>query len=155
MARAIKFKNDENFKFICENTPAGNVAPESIFHLFNAWFIKDNGFDAIDDLIGETLEGAINSFIYGGEGAPISELAKLIFSVTGCDRITDEILKAFLSLRIFGDGDCPECGGDLEIDLDRPYRKDPGDYYTPGGIYEAWFTCNHCGHSEYLENVNC
>lgn len=74
-----------------------------------------------------------------------------IIKATGISVVRSEHLDAFLNLVLVGKGDCPICGGKMEI-TDVDYKVCAGDgYITPyeeEPIYEEK-TCKHCGHKEW------
>lgn len=56
----------------------------------------------------------------------------------------------FGRLDLVGNGDCPECGGDMEV-TDGEYRRTGGDgYITPPEYSPIWEekTCRNCGYKE-------
>lgn len=79
----------------------------------------------------------------------VSEVVKII-KATGIDVVKSKHLDAFLALVLIGGGDCPECGGEMEV-TDGDYRCCGGDGYLTPYEYEAIWeekTCKHCGHTE-------
>lgn len=56
-------------------------------------------------------------------------------------------------IELIGDGDCPECGGEMEV-TDGEYRRTGGDgYLTPPEYSPIWEekTCRNCGYKESNE----
>lgn len=82
----------------------------------------------------------------------VIEIAEVIRAI-GIDVVKSMHLDALLECVLIGDGDCPECGGEMEV-IDGQYKQTGGfDYdsepeYTP--IWEE-NTCTHCGHKESNE----
>ena len=58
-------------------------------------------------------------------------------------------LDAIKELVLIGNGDCPECGGEMEV-VDGDYKELRGDYLTPSEYTPIWENkkCVHCGHSD-------
>lgn len=80
---------------------------------------------------------------------PVSEVVGII-KATGISVVRSEHLDAFLNLVLVGKGDCPICGGEMEI-TDGDYKVCGGDGYLTPHEYEPTFeerTCKHCGHVE-------
>ena len=82
----------------------------------------------------------------------VTEIAGVIRAI-GIDVVKSAHLDELLECVLIGDGDCPECGGDMEV-TDGQYKQTGGfDYdsepeYTP--VWEET-TCTHCGHRESNE----
>ena len=58
-----------------------------------------------------------------------------------------DIFDAFCRLVIIGDGDCPECGGELQFVETEGHEIKDGDYYTPNSyvIDKYVYRCAECG----------
>ena len=58
-------------------------------------------------------------------------------------------LDAIKELVLIGNGDCPECGGEMEV-VDGDYKELRGDYLTPSEFTPIWENkkCVRCGHSD-------
>lgn len=58
-------------------------------------------------------------------------------------------LDAIKNLVLIGNGDCPECGGEMEV-VDGDYKELRGDYLTPSEFTPIWEIkkCVRCGHSD-------
>lgn len=82
----------------------------------------------------------------------ISEFSGVIRSI-GIAVVRSEHLDALLECVLIGDGDCPECGGDMEVS-DGEYKQTGGDgYLTPPEYTPIWEekTCKHCKYKESNE----
>lgn len=82
----------------------------------------------------------------------VSELAVIIRNIGICP-VHSSYLDALLECVLIGDGDCPECGGEMEV-TDGEYKQTGGDrYITPPEYTAIWEekTCTHCGHKESNE----
>ena len=80
---------------------------------------------------------------------PVSDVVGII-KATGISVVRSEHLDAFLNLVLVGKGDCPVCGGEMEV-TDADYKCCGGDGYLTPYEYEPIFeekTCKHCGHVE-------
>jgi len=66
----------------------------------------------------------------------------------GIESISPAAYEALMDCQFIGDGDCPECGGELELyDTSRDYDEETGEKV----IYDIW-RCPECG---YTEEVPC
>ncbi len=82
----------------------------------------------------------------------VAEFAGVIRSI-GITVVRSEHLDALLECVLIGGGDCPECGGEMEV-TDGEYKQTGGDgYLTPPEYTALWEekTCTHCGHTESNE----
>ena len=66
-----------------------------------------------------------------------------------CPSVDD--VKNFLSLYVIGDGDCPECGGRMEV-VDGVYQTRQADYDSEPDSVPIWEErkCSCCGYTEEL-----
>lgn len=64
-----------------------------------------------------------------------------------CPSVDD--VKNFLSLCVLGDGDCPECGGEMEV-VDGVYQTTQADYDSEPDSVPIWEErkCSCCGYTE-------
>ena len=82
---------------------------------------------------------------------PILNVIEVMHHV-GIFNITASLFDAFMNSVLIGCGDCPECGGDMEV-VDGEYICCGGDgYITPYEYEPIWETmkCNNCGYSYNL-----
>ena len=58
-------------------------------------------------------------------------------------------LDAIRNLVLMGNGDCPECGGEMEV-VDGDYKELRGDYLSPSEFTPIWESkkCSHCGQTD-------
>lgn len=80
---------------------------------------------------------------------PVSDVVEIIKS-TGISFVRSKHLDLFLNLVLIGNGDCPVCGGEMEV-TDAEYRCCGGDGYLTPYEYEPIFEekkCKHCGYIE-------
>lgn len=79
----------------------------------------------------------------------VSDVVNIIRK-TGIKVVKSKHLDAFLALVFIGCGDCPECGGEMEV-VDGEYRCCGGDgYLTPYEYEPIWEEkqCNNCGYKD-------
>lgn len=79
----------------------------------------------------------------------VSDVVNIIRK-TGIKVVKSKHLDAFLALVFMGFGDCPECGGEMEV-VDGEYRCCGGDgYLTPYEYEPIWEEkqCNNCGYKD-------
>lgn len=72
-----------------------------------------------------------------------------ILSDAGITRPSVDDVKNFLSLYVLGDGDCPECGGEMEV-VDGVYETRQTDYDSEPDSVPIWEErkCSCCGYTE-------
>lgn len=72
-----------------------------------------------------------------------------ILSDSGITRPSVDDVKNFLSLYVIGDGDCPECGGEMEV-VDGVYQTTQADYDSEPDNVPIWEErkCSCCGYTE-------
>ena len=58
-----------------------------------------------------------------------------------------DIYDAFCALIVWDDGDCPNCGGELEFVRTEGHEINDGDYYTPNSYIVDYYVyrCVECG----------
>lgn len=79
----------------------------------------------------------------------VSDVVNIIRK-TGIKVVKSKHLDAFLALVFMGCGDCPECGGEMEV-VDGEYRCCGGDGYLTQYEYEPIWEekqCNNCGYKD-------
>jgi hypothetical protein len=79
----------------------------------------------------------------------VSDVVNIIRK-TGIKVVKSKHMDAFLALVLMGCGDCPECGGEMEV-VDGEYRCCGGDgYLTPYEYEPIWEEkqCNNCGYKD-------
>lgn len=82
----------------------------------------------------------------------VNELIKLLNSI-GIKNVTYVHLDALFSLTIIGNGDCPVCGGEMEV-VDGEYKCCAGDGYITQHEYEPiWeeIKCKNCGYKSEIK----
>lgn len=115
-----------------------------------------------DIIVSELLNKKIIEETPDNWGCPISdcyerditvvEIAGVIRAI-GINVVKSVHLDALLECVLIGDGDCPECGGEMEV-TDGEYKQTGGDgYITPPEYTPIWeeTTCTHCGYKESNE----
>lgn len=72
-----------------------------------------------------------------------------ILSEVGITRPSVDDVKNFLSLYVIGDGDCPECGGEMEV-VEGVYETRQADYDSEPESVPIWEgrKCSCCGYTE-------
>lgn len=78
----------------------------------------------------------------------IGEINNILSHVGNYTPSVDDV-KNFLSLYVIGDGDCPECGGEMEV-VDGVYHTTQADYDSEPDSVPIWEErrCSHCGYTE-------
>ena len=125
-------------------TQAGTTANE-LSNNFIAELIRRQIIEDVPDVYGGTIADAINRDI------KISEFMDAM-RVVGIPTISKSY-DAIMEMVVVGNGDCPECGGEMEF-TDGEYKQTGGDgYITPPEYTAIWEekTCTVCGHKESNE----
>ena len=82
----------------------------------------------------------------------VSDVVGVLNSI-GINDVRSKHVKCFLFLKIIGDGECPDCGGEMET-IDGDYRHTGGDgYLTPLEYEPLWEekVCRNCGKKIIVE----
>ena len=105
--------------------------------LLNAGLIKDD-----TEYYGVSLKECID-----GE-TPLATLIDVI-KQTGIERVNDTTYDAFMECIVMGDGDCPECGGEMEFWDGESHEIPSGDRDLPPDHVTDWIQlrCPICGHT--------
>lgn len=120
---------------------ANELSSKLISELIRKQIIED-----VSDIYGNTIADAINRDI------TIMEIIDVIRAI-GIDIVKSVHLDALLECILIGDGDCPECGGEMEV-TDGQYKQIGGFDYDNEPEYATILeetTCTHCGHKESNE----
>ena len=86
------------------------------------------------------------------EDAPVMAAVEALQSM-GIERVTDRIYDDLMQCTIMGLGDCPICGGNMELKDGEYKRIRTTDYDSEPEYITIWETyeCNVCGHKETNE----
>lgn len=134
-------KKDNNLNLLAEtaNKSIGEVEKILISELINNHIVADE-----PDFWASTLRENID---YDISVVTLVEIMKK----AGITDVRAEHFEAFLSITLIGKGDCPICGGMLEVE-DGEYRLAGGDgYITPFEYKAIWEKrkCNNCGYIQF------
>lgn len=136
----MNIRKDKDLEFLA--TSAGKTASEVetiiITQLLQAELIQDT-----PDFWGCTLQDSIDNVTL------VLDVIGVIKAI-GIKNVRLGHLEIFMNLVLMGDGDCPICGGEMEV-TDADYKRCGGDGYLTPYEYEPIFevkTCEHCGHVE-------
>ena len=136
----MRFKIDENLKRVAA---AKAVRPETVaVELCSA--LVDTG------MIEDPTEYWGESVLIATGPQYVSEVCAVLAEYLYNDEthsIPADVFDAFCALIVWGDGDCPHCGGELEfVEIDGHELKD-GDYYTPNSyiVDNYVYRCVECG----------
>ena len=125
-------------------TQAGTTANE-LSNNFIAELIRRQIIEDTPDVYGATIADAINRDI------KITEFVDAM-RVVGIPTISKNY-DAIMEMVVVGNGDCPECGGEMEV-TDGEYKQTGGDGYIAPSEYTAIWeekTCTLCGYKESNE----
>lgn len=131
-------KQDANLAIVAAraNKHTADVAYILTNGLLNAGLIKDD-----TEYYGVSLKECID-----GE-TPLATLIDVI-KQTGIERVNDTTYDAFMECIVMGDGDCPECGGEMEIWDCETHEIPSGDRDVPPDYATDWeqLRCPICSH---------
>ena len=136
-------KESENLKKLAtlSGKTANQVSETIIMELVNRKIIED-----IPDNWGLSVSDCYDRDI------TLSEVVEIIRAI-GISVVRSEHLDALVECILIGSGDCPECGGEMEV-TDGEYKQTGGDgYLTPPEYSPIWEekTCRNCGYKESNE----
>lgn len=104
--------------------------------LLNVGLIKDD-----DEYYGVALKDCIDG------DTPVATIVDII-KQTGMATVNDNAYQAFCECIVMGDGDCPECGGEMEFWESGGHEISSGDRDVPPEYTTDWehWRCPICGH---------
>lgn len=87
------------------------------------------------------------AIIQATEKAHVFDVVSVLIEYLGIPAMKMETFDAFCDCIVMGDGDCPECGGELEFSETEGHELNDGDYYTPNSyeIDNYVYRCRECG----------
>lgn len=133
----MQFKNDKYLDVLCSASrkSAAFVGKSLCAAFINAGMLEDTEF----------VYGANVLLAMGPQY--MSDVKRIICETLGLSTLTDDVFKAFCRLKVIGDGNCPNCGGRLELkDVQGhtvySWRNEfPPEFETESEIYR----CDVCG----------
>ena len=145
----MRFKIDKNLNVVAA-AMAAPVANEAVAVELCARFIKAGMIEDDPEKWGESVLRAtgpryvkdvcavLAGFLYGDESRSIPA----------------DVFDAFCALIVMGDGDCPNCGGELRFVETEGHELKDGDYFTPNSyeIDNYIYECRNCGEIIKSEN---
>ena len=145
----MRFKIDNNFKTVCrlhpefpEIKPATAISEELAAAFLDAGLFKDD-----ESNYGET-------FIDVAGHNQMFSILDVLTKYCGVEGIRPETWDALCACILMGDGDCPECGGELEFVETEGHELNDGDRWTPNSyiIDNYIYRCAVCGETFLSEN---
>lgn len=136
----VKESKELNELATLSGKPAKQVSDIIVSELLNNRIIEDipdNWGCSVFDAISEEITEEQTAQCYTSISVALGVYVKKVFAI-----IPD--------LDLVGKGDCPVCGGEMEV-TDADYKCCGGDGYLTPYEYEPIFeekTCKHCGHVE-------
>ena len=138
----MRFKIDNNFLAVCRLHPEfPEIKPATaISEELAATFIEAGLFEDITNNYGDTF---INV-------AGCNQMFSILDALTkycGVDGIRPETWDALCACILIGDGDCPECGGELRFLETEGHKLNDGDRWIPDSyeIDNYVYRCAVCG----------
>lgn len=144
----MKFKIDKNLQRVASEI----ISPVDIAMVAKnlcQWFIDAEMIEDTPENYGVTVIQATGDKLVSDVCAGLST-----FLFGECRAIHCDVFDAFCHLVILGDGDCPECGGELRFVETEGHELKDGDYYTPNSyvIDNYVYQCRECGEIVKTEN---
>ena len=139
----MKIKESEQLNVLA--TASGKTANQ-VSDIIVSELIKRQMIEETPENWGATIGDCVKRDIY------VSEVVEVI-RATGLSVVKSNHYDAFVECVLIGNGDCPECGGDMEV-TDGESKCTGGDgYNTPYEYTPIWEekTCTHCGYVESNE----
>ena len=108
-----------------------------------AHIIDEDVAAMIDEGWGETIKNTLDGKL------PIDRVIEVMNAV-GIVNVRYDNFGLFMGLILLGDGDCPECGGEMERTDGEEKRVGGDGWETPFEYATIWEerTCTNCGHVE-------
>ena len=140
----MKFKIDKYLLTVAREYPGfPDVNPETFAKDFLDAFVVAGMIEDPNDHWGESvlvatgpryvadIRKVLAGFLYGDESRSIPA----------------DVFDAFCALTVIGDGDCPNCGGELEYTGTEGHELKDGDYFTPNSyvVDNYVYRCVECG----------
>lgn len=138
----MNIRLDKNLSILANH--AGKT-PKEVETIIVSALIKNDMIEDNPNIWGYTMMESIERSI------PIIEVINVVKSI-GIDNINSEQVDAFFSLVFTGKGNCPICGGEMQIS-NGEYKCCGGDGYLTPYDYQPIFeemTCKNCGHTEKI-----
>ena len=141
--RDMKIKNDKSLRHLAD---VAGVTPETMSKRLVRNLLK---FD-------ERIEDDCNWGLYVSDlidyETLTSDIAKLL-DRCGIKRRTIADVRAFFDCVVMGDGECDECGGNVEVEEIGHYVHNSRDYDSPPDfiVDEYVYICQHCGERKVYE----
>lgn len=134
----MRLKKDDNLAYIakCANRPIEELSHNIVTTLWEHGAVCDD-----EENYGCRLIDCIESefSIFG--------ILDLLMAVTGLEDITCDMFKTICDCTIMGDGDCPECGGEMEYITGECHRTNVGQDEEPEYTMDSeTFRCHACGY---------
>lgn len=135
----MRFFIDKNLETIVDAmaTPkdAETVAVELCERLIDAKMVEDDA------------ENWCLTVIEAAGPCPVSKVCDILRDYLGTEKIISAVFDAFCALKFKGDGDCPNCGGDLKLYDALGHELNDGTYDVPNSyvIDEYVYECPNCG----------
>ena len=139
----MKVNKDNNLAFLAF---ASGLSLEKTAKNIVAELIKRDIVEDIPENWGESIFECCNRDI------AVDEIVDVISSI-GINPVNCEHLQSLFVCTLMGDGNCPECGGCMEV-TDGQYKQVGGFDYDSEPEYEPIWEekmCKHCGHVDNNE----
>ena len=138
----MRFKIDDNLKVVAA-AMVEPKDPKTVAHELCDRLIDSRMMDTDPDNCGRPVIEATGPQY-------ISDVCKVLAGYLYGDEsrsIHSDVFDAFTRLVVLGDGDCPECGGELKFVETEGHELNDGDYYTPNSyvVDKYVYQCRECG----------
>lgn len=136
----MKLKIDDNLKKVAAVTECEPMDYELFSRLLCKKLISENLLEDSESNYGLSMIEAT------GKATALNVVSTLVIYL-GTPHISMDVFDAFCNLIVIGDGDCPECGGVLELVGTDGHEIHDGDYLTPNTYVADKYNykCRVCG----------
>lgn len=142
----MKFKIDKNLYALIAVYPAPTTAEK--FSADLCQYMIEAG------IIEDTPDNWGESVLIATGNQYVKDVCDLLAGFLKVSRIHTDTFDAFCRLTVVGNGNCPNCGGELLFDETKGHELKDGDYYTPNSYVVDYYLyhCPICGETIKSEN---
>lgn len=136
----MRIKIDDNLKKVAAAIQLAPIDLSIFARLLCQKLIASNILSDVPDNYGLTMIQATGR-------ARVYDVVFALIEYLGIPALDMDAFDAFCRCVVIGDGDCPECGGELSFVENEGHEINDGDYLHPNTfiIDKYVYKCRHCG----------
>ena len=136
----MQFKIDDNLKKVAA---AIQLAPID-YNIFSDLLCRKM---IVETIIADIPDNYGTSVIKAAGKSRVFDVVSVLIEYLGVSNLDMDTFDAFCNCVVIGDGDCPECGGELEHVENEGHEIKDGDYLTPNTyvVDKYVYRCRECG----------